>query len=47
MEFLRSGSVDVGSSAGVAALISFINGNPVKTVYITTTPEWTALLLKP
>ena len=24
MEFLRSGSVDVGSSAGVAALISFI-----------------------
>ena len=47
MEFLRSGSVDVGSSAGVAALISFINGNPLKTVYITTTPEWTALLLKP
>ena len=47
MEFLRSGSVDVGSSAGVAALISFINGNPIKTVYITTTPEWTALLLKP
>lgn len=47
MEFLRSGSVDIGSSAGVAALISFANGNPIKTVYISTTPEWTALLLKP
>lgn len=47
MEFLRSGSVDIGSSAGVAALISFANGNPIRTVYISTTPEWTALLLRP
>ncbi len=47
MEFLRSNSIDIGSSAGVAALISFANGNPIKTVYISTTPEWTALLVKP
>ena len=47
MEFLRSGSIDIGSSAGVAALISFANGNPIKTIYISTTPEWTALLTKP
>jgi len=47
MEFLRSNSTDIGSSAGIAALISFSNGNPIKTVYIASTPEWTALLTKP
>lgn len=47
MEYLMSNSIDIGSSAGVAALISFSNGNPIKTVYISTTPEWTAMLLKP
>ena len=47
MEFLRSASIDIGSSAGVAALISFANGNPIETVYISTTPEWTALLTAP
>lgn len=47
MEFLRSNSIDIGSSAGVAALISFANGNPIETVYISTTPEWTALMLSP
>lgn len=47
MEYLRSSSTDIGSSAGVAALISYANGNPIKTVYISTTPEWTALLVKP
>ena len=47
MEYLLSNSIDIGSSAGVAALISFANGNPIKTVYISTTPEWTALLVKP
>ena len=47
MEFLRSESIDIGSSAGVAALISFANGNPIETVYISTTPEWTALLTAP
>ncbi len=47
MEFLRSRSIDIGSSAGVAAFISFSNGNPIKTVYISSTPEWTALLVKP
>ncbi len=47
MEFLRSNSTDIGSSAGIAALISYSNGNPIKTVYIASTPEWTALLTKP
>ena len=44
MELLRSKSIDIGSSAGVAALVSFVNGNPIETVYVSSTPEWTALI---
>lgn len=47
MEYLRSNSLDIGSSAGIAAFQSFANGNPIKTIYITSTPEWAALVLKP
>lgn len=45
MELLRSKSIDIGSSAGVAALVSFVNGNPIETVYVSSTPEWTALVI--
>lgn len=45
MELLRSKSIDIGSSAGVAALVSFVNGNPIETVYVSSTPEWTALIV--
>ena len=39
MEFLLSGSVDFASSAGMAAMVSFINGNPIKSIYMTNTSE--------
>lgn len=45
MELLRSKSIDIGSSAGVAALVSFVNGNPIEAVYVSSTPEWTALVI--
>lgn len=44
LEFLNSGSIDFGSSAGAAALISKINGNPIKSIYVYSKPEWTALV---
>ncbi|OYW97813.1 MAG: sulfonate ABC transporter substrate-binding protein, partial [Bosea sp. 32-68-6] len=31
LEFLNAGSLDFGSTAGAAALIGKINGNPIKT----------------
>ncbi len=43
LEFLNSGSVDFGSTAGLAAVLSKANGNPIKGVYIYSRPEWTAL----
>jgi sulfonate transport system substrate-binding protein len=44
LEFLNASSLDFGSSAGAAALLARINGNPVKSVYIYSKPEWTALV---
>lgn len=44
LEFLNAGSIDFGSSAGAAALVSKINGNPIKSVYVYSKPEWTALV---
>lgn len=44
LEFLNSNSVDFGSTAGAAALISKTNGSPIETVYIFSKPEWTALV---
>jgi sulfonate transport system substrate-binding protein len=46
MEFLNAGSIDFGSSAGAAALVSKINGNPIKSVYVYSKPEWTALVTR-
>lgn len=43
LEFLNSNSVDIGSTAGLAAVLARANGNPIKTVYIYSRPEWTAL----
>ena len=45
LEFLNSGSVDFGSTAGLAAVLSKANGNPIKSVYVFSRPEWTALLV--
>ncbi|HVI89616.1 MAG TPA: aliphatic sulfonate ABC transporter substrate-binding protein [Dongiaceae bacterium] len=44
LEFLNAGSIDVGSTAGAAALIGRTNGNPVKVVGVYSRPEWTALV---
>src|SRR5699024_363662 len=47
LEFLNSDSVDFGSTAGAAALLSKGNGSPITNVYITHKPEWTALVTTP
>jgi sulfonate transport system substrate-binding protein len=44
LEFLSAGSIQFGSTAGAAALINRINGNPVRSVYVFSQPEWTALV---
>jgi sulfonate transport system substrate-binding protein len=44
-EYLRSEAVDFGSTAGAAALLARANGSPIKTVYIYSKPEWTALVI--
>jgi sulfonate transport system substrate-binding protein len=44
LEFLNAGSIDFGSSAGAAALVAKINGNPIKSIYVYSRPEWTALV---
>jgi sulfonate transport system substrate-binding protein len=46
LEFLNAGSIDFGSTAGAAALVAKINGNPIKSVYVYSRPEWTALVTK-
>ena len=46
LEFLSAGSIDFGSTAGAAALIGKINGNPIKSIYVYSRPEWTALVTR-
>ncbi len=46
LEFLNAGSIDFGSTAGSAALVAKINGNPIKSVYVYSRPEWTALVTR-
>jgi len=46
LEFLNAGSIDFGSTAGSAALVSRINGNPIKSIYVYSRPEWTALVTR-
>jgi sulfonate transport system substrate-binding protein len=44
LQFLNAGSIDFGSTAGSAALIARVNGNPIKSIYVFSRPEWTALV---
>ena len=44
LEYLNAGSIDFGSTAGSAALVARINGNPIKSIYVFSRPEWTALV---
>ncbi len=43
LEFLAADAVDFGSTAGLAAVLARANGNPIKTVFVFSRPEWTAL----
>jgi sulfonate transport system substrate-binding protein len=47
LEFLNAGSLHLGSTAGAAALLARINGNPIRSVYVYSKPEWTALVTRP
>jgi sulfonate transport system substrate-binding protein len=47
LELLRSKSLDFGSTAGAAALLGRANGNPIKSIYVYSNPEWTALVTRP
>lgn len=46
LEYLNTNSIDIGSSAGLAALLSKANGTPIKAPYIFSRPEWTALVVR-
>jgi sulfonate transport system substrate-binding protein len=46
LEFLNAGSIDFGSTAGSAALLAKVNGNPIKSIYVYSQPEWTALVIR-
>ena len=42
-EALRAGGLDVGSTAGSAALLARANGSPIKTIDIYSQPNWAAI----
>ncbi|BDZ64447.1 aliphatic sulfonate ABC transporter substrate-binding protein [Agromyces mangrovi Wang et al. 2018] len=46
-EALRAGAIDVGSTAGSAALLARANGSTIKLVDIYSQPEWSALVTLP
>ncbi|QPA31165.1 aliphatic sulfonate ABC transporter substrate-binding protein [Thermaerobacillus caldiproteolyticus] len=46
LELLNSKSIDFGSTAGSAALLGKANGNPIKSIYVYSKPEWTALVVR-
>jgi sulfonate transport system substrate-binding protein len=46
LEFLNASSIDFGSTAGAAALLARLNGNPIKSIYVYSQPEWTALVTR-
>ncbi|AXH95494.1 aliphatic sulfonate ABC transporter substrate-binding protein [Ornithinimicrobium avium] len=43
-EGLRAHAIDVGSTAGSAALLARANGSPIKTILLYSQPEWSALV---
>lgn len=46
-EALRSGAIDVGSTAGSAALLARANGSEIKAIDIFSQPEWSAIVVAP
>ena len=45
LEYLNANSIDIGSTAGLAALLARANGNPIRSPYVFSRPEWTALVV--
>lgn len=46
-EALRAEAIDVGSTAGSAALLARSNGTPIRTIDLYSQPEWSALVTSP
>lgn len=44
-ELLRSGALDVGSTAGSAALLARANGSPIHVIDVYSQPEWSAIVV--
>ena len=44
-EALRANAIDVGSTAGSAALLARANGSPIRTIDIYSQPEWAAVVV--
>ena len=44
-EALRAGAIDVGSTAGSAALLARANGSPITAIDVISQPEWAAILV--
>lgn len=44
-EALRAGAVDVGSTAGSAALLARSNGSPIQVIDLYSQPEWAAIVV--
>jgi sulfonate transport system substrate-binding protein len=44
-EALRAGAIDVGSTAGSAALLARSNGSPIQAIDIYSQPNWSAILV--
>ncbi|MCU1505438.1 MAG: aliphatic sulfonate transporter substrate-binding protein [Microbacteriaceae bacterium] len=44
-QLLLAGSIDVGSTAGSAALLARSNGSPIKTIDVFSQPDWSAILV--
>ncbi|MFP5341574.1 MAG: aliphatic sulfonate ABC transporter substrate-binding protein [Candidatus Limnocylindria bacterium] len=44
-EALRAGAIDVGSTAGSAALLARANGSPIQVIDIYSQPEWSAIVV--
>ena len=45
LDLLKNDKADFGSAAGAAALIARANGSPIKSIYVFSRPEWTALVV--
>jgi sulfonate transport system substrate-binding protein len=46
-EALRANAVDIGSTAGSAALLARANGSPIQVIDLYSQPEWSALVVGP